>query len=153
MSFPEPQSFDFSRFDKLNFGCGYDKKPGYLNVDVVSTPAREGLMGAVLPGEWLPLLSDGSALGPRPAPLHQRYVQLNKTLADSWRVTNASSLFDYAPGASTAAPDGTNRTGRTLFDTATSEAPLRSGCATAPFGDSRAARASAPEGPPSPPET
>ena len=28
------QEFDFSEFEKINFGCGYDKKPGYLNVDV-----------------------------------------------------------------------------------------------------------------------
>jgi hypothetical protein len=37
-----------------------------------------------------------------PATLHQRYVTLNQTYANAWRVTNASSLFDYAPGTSTA---------------------------------------------------
>jgi hypothetical protein len=33
--------------------------------------------------------------------LHQRYIDLNQTFADAWRVTNTTSLFDYAPGTST----------------------------------------------------
>lgn len=32
---------------------------------------------------------------------YQRYVDLYQKFADSWRVTNSSSLFDYAPGTST----------------------------------------------------
>ena len=74
----------------------------YLNVDVSRTPASEGIMGALAPGSWLPALADGSSLGPKPAALHQRYVQLNQTFADSWRVTDKTSLFDYAPGTSPA---------------------------------------------------
>jgi hypothetical protein len=74
----------------------------YLNVDVFHTPALEGIMGARARGSWLPALSDGTSLGPKPAALHQRYVDLYDKFADSWRVTNKTSLFDYAPGTSTA---------------------------------------------------
>ena len=59
-------------------------------------------MGAIAPGSWLPALPNGTSLGPKPASLHQRYVDLNQTFAKAWRVTNATSLFDYAPGTSTA---------------------------------------------------
>jgi hypothetical protein len=74
----------------------------YLNVSVHRTPASEGVLGALAPGSWLPALSDGTSLGPQPANLHQRYVDLNQTFADSWRVTAATTLFDYAAGTSTA---------------------------------------------------
>jgi hypothetical protein len=74
----------------------------YLNVDVVNTPGREGVMGAIAPRSWLPLLPDGTSMGPIPASLHQRYVDLNQKFADAWRVTDTTSLFDYAPGTSTA---------------------------------------------------
>jgi hypothetical protein len=30
----ESATLDFSRFDKINYGCGFDKRPGYLNVDM-----------------------------------------------------------------------------------------------------------------------
>jgi hypothetical protein len=72
----------------------------YLNVNVSRTPAQEGIMGAVADG-WLPRLPDGTSIGPRPAALHDRYVDLYNTFGDAWRVTHATSLFDYAPGAST----------------------------------------------------
>jgi hypothetical protein len=74
----------------------------YLNVDVFNTPAYEGVMGSIAPGSWLPALPNGNALGPIPAPLHQRYTELYHTFTDAWRVTAATSLFDYAPGTSTA---------------------------------------------------
>ena len=74
----------------------------YLSVSIFRTPASEGIMGAIAPGSWLPALPNGSSLGPKPASLHQRYVDLHQTFANAWRVTNATSLFDYAPGASTA---------------------------------------------------
>jgi hypothetical protein len=74
----------------------------YMNVDVLNTTGREGIIGAIAPGGWLPLLPDGTPMGPRPASLHQRYVDLNQRFADAWRVTNSTSLFDYAPGTSTA---------------------------------------------------
>jgi hypothetical protein len=74
----------------------------YLNVDVANSPAREGIMGILLPGTWLPLLPDGTSLGNLPASLHQRYVDLNQKFAKAWRVSDKTSLFDYAPHTSTA---------------------------------------------------
>ncbi|HEX8651798.1 MAG TPA: Ig-like domain repeat protein [Pyrinomonadaceae bacterium] len=73
----------------------------YLNVNVSRTPATEGIMGALAPGSWLPALPNGTSLGPKPAPLHQRYVDLYEKFGNAWRVTDATSLFDYAPGTST----------------------------------------------------
>ncbi len=74
----------------------------YLNVGITGSDALEGIMGAIAPGSWLPALSDGSTLGPKPASLAQRYSDLNRKFADSWRVTDKTSLFDYAAGQSTA---------------------------------------------------
>lgn len=81
----------------------------YINIGVHGTPATEGLMGAVKDG-WLPALPDGTSLGSKPGQndMHQRYVDLNQTFANAWRVTHASSLFDYAPGTSTATFTNTN---------------------------------------------
>jgi hypothetical protein len=73
----------------------------YLNVDVVNTPAREGTMGHIPIGNWLPLAPEGSSFGPAPASLGARHVLLNNKFADAWRVTKTTSLFDYAPGTST----------------------------------------------------
>jgi hypothetical protein len=73
----------------------------YLSVSVLHTPALEGIMGAIAPGSWLPALPDGTSLGPMPASLHQRYLDLNQKFADAWRVTAQTSLFDYARGTST----------------------------------------------------
>ncbi len=74
----------------------------YMNVDVINTTGREGIIGAISPGSWLPALPDGTPMGPMPGSLHQRYVDLNQKFADAWRLTNTASLFDYAPGTSTA---------------------------------------------------
>ena len=74
----------------------------YLNLSVFNTPAYEGTMGFIPSGDWLPTLPNGTSLGPRPVSLHQRYIDLNKTFANAWRVTDNTSLFDYAPGTSTA---------------------------------------------------
>jgi len=74
----------------------------YLTVSVYQTRASEGVMGAISPGGWLPAIPNGSSLGPKPAALHQRFIDLNQTFANAWRVSNATSLFDYAPGTSTA---------------------------------------------------
>ena len=51
---------------------------------------------------WLPALPDGSSVGPMPSDMHQRFVTLYQTFADAWRVSDATSLFDYAPNTSTA---------------------------------------------------
>jgi FtsP/CotA-like multicopper oxidase with cupredoxin domain len=72
-----------------------------LNVDISHTGADAGVMGVIPEGSWLPRLSSGAALGEMPRSLHERYVQLYRTFADSWRVSDESSLFEYAPGTST----------------------------------------------------
>lgn len=74
----------------------------YLDVEILNTPAREGTMGTILPGNFLPLAPDGSSFGPKPGPIPARYDLLNHHFADAWRVTNATTLFDYPPGKSTA---------------------------------------------------
>lgn len=74
----------------------------YLNIDVQHPRATQGVMGAIAPGNWLPALPDGSLMGPRPPDLHQRYVALYQKFDSAWRVIDATSLFDYAPGTSTA---------------------------------------------------
>ncbi|MBL8956964.1 MAG: hypothetical protein JNK82_39695 [Myxococcaceae bacterium] len=73
-----------------------------MNVNVAQSRATEGLAGAVNRGNWLPALSNGSQLGPRPASLIDRHKQVYELLGNSWRVTAATSLFDYDPGTSTA---------------------------------------------------
>jgi len=74
----------------------------YINVDADHTRAGKGTMGAIAPGSWLPALPDGTSLGPLPAADHDRYVALYEAFADAWRVTGETTLFDYAPGTSTA---------------------------------------------------
>jgi hypothetical protein len=74
----------------------------YLNVEVLRTPAREGIMGTILPSNWLPLAPNGKSFGPKPVSLADRYILLNQKFADAWRVTKTTSLFDYGPGLSTA---------------------------------------------------
>jgi Subtilase family/Bacterial Ig-like domain (group 3)/Peptidase inhibitor I9 len=73
----------------------------YLNVDVAHTPALEGTLGAIPQTSWLPALPDGTSMGQMPGPLHDRYIALYQKFADAWRVTDKTSLFDYAPGTST----------------------------------------------------
>jgi hypothetical protein len=74
----------------------------YLNIDVQHPRATEGVMGAIAPGNWLPALPDGSLLGSRPNnDLHQRYSDLYEKFENAWRVSDATTLFDYAPGTST----------------------------------------------------
>jgi lysyl endopeptidase len=86
----------------------------YLNVGVVRVPTAGsagaspgkasnigGLGGPIAQKSWLPALPDGTSLGPMPASMHDRYVGLYGKFGDAWRVTNATSLFDYAPGTST----------------------------------------------------
>jgi hypothetical protein len=73
----------------------------YLDIDARHARATQGVMGIIAPGNWLPALPDGTLLGPRPRDLHQRYVDLYDKFENAWRVTNATTLFDYAPGTST----------------------------------------------------
>lgn len=73
----------------------------WLHVNILHTSAYDGLMGYRTKGSWLPRLSDGTSLGARPAAMHDRYVDLYETFANSWRVTDETSLFDYARETST----------------------------------------------------
>lgn len=73
----------------------------YINVSITNTKANEGIMGYVPRESWLPRLRNGESVGPMPNTLHERYVTLNKTFADSWRVTDKTSLFVYEPRTST----------------------------------------------------
>jgi len=73
----------------------------YLDVDMTPPPASAGISGEVRPDGWLPALADGSSMGAKPADLHDRYAALYVKFADSWRVNDSTTLFDYAPGTST----------------------------------------------------
>ena len=79
-----------------------DQQTWYLNLNVFQTSGIEGIWGRRAPGSWLPALPDGTSLGPMPTALDQRNQDLYTRFADAWRVTNATSLFDYAPGTNTA---------------------------------------------------
>ena len=92
-------------------GWWADQGKWYLNVDLTRSRTSDGMSGgtappggiaaAIAPGSWLPALPDGTTLGPMPNALHDRYVDLYQRFAEAWRVTDQTSLFDYAPGAST----------------------------------------------------
>ena len=61
-----------------------------------------GLLGPIVPGGLgVPALPDGTRL-PAAPDAHQRHLTVYGPFADAWRVTGASSLFDYDPGMSTA---------------------------------------------------
>lgn len=78
------------------------QKTWYLNLNIFQTSATQGIWGGLARGSWLPALPDGSSLGPKPAALDQRYQDLYVKFANAWRVTDTTSLFDYAPGTNTA---------------------------------------------------
>jgi hypothetical protein len=73
----------------------------YLNVNVEPGRRACGLVGTVPQGSWLPFLPDGTSMGPKPTSAHDQYVALYGPFADAWRVTDKTSLFDYASGTST----------------------------------------------------
>lgn len=72
----------------------------YLDVFVDDTFARAGIMGLITAGDWLPRAPDGSSFGAKPASLNDRHQVLNDKFANSWRVSDKTSLFHYAPGTS-----------------------------------------------------
>jgi hypothetical protein len=74
----------------------------YLSLNVYQTSAHQGIWGRLAEKSWLPALPDGTSLGPKPGPLSERYDVLYGKFADAWRVTDKTSLFDYAPGTNTA---------------------------------------------------
>ena len=102
-SAPGGVEVDFPDETALHVTAGWwaSQSKWYLNVDVSHTPALEGVLGIIPQGSWLPALPNGTSMGPMPGPLHDRYVDLYQKFADAWRVTDKTSLFDYAPGTST----------------------------------------------------
>ena len=60
-----------------------------------------GLVGRSAPGLGVPRLPDGTAL-PKALDRHEAYAALYERFADAWRVTDATTLFDYDPGKGTA---------------------------------------------------
>ncbi len=72
----------------------------FMQINVYHGRAVDGILGAIAPNNWLPRLSNGDFLGPRPADLSQRHRDLYETFADSWRVDSTNSLFYYEPGLS-----------------------------------------------------
>jgi hypothetical protein len=77
---------------------------GLSGLDVTVRPAADragklvGLLGGDSGQSGAPLLAaDGSSLGDAPTP-----GTIDGQYADSWRITQAQSLFDYGPGQSTA---------------------------------------------------
>lgn len=73
-----------------------------IGIDLIHPRAQDGIMGAIPPGSWLPRLPDGTSVGPIPKGLGARFKILYGLFAEAWRVTDSISLFDYAPGTSTA---------------------------------------------------
>jgi hypothetical protein len=93
----------------------------FMNVDVRHARANEGVMGAIAPGGWLPALSSGAQLGPKPSDAGARFDALYGKFADSWRVRAGASLFDYELGL-----------GPRRFDVKGWPAPTNGACAAPP---------------------
>ncbi|WP_161957231.1 hypothetical protein [Aestuariivirga litoralis] len=70
----------------------------YIDVEVLGTSARAGIMGHVAGGEWLPRGGGRENFGAMPATLADRFAVLYGKFARTWRVTDKTSLFDYAAG-------------------------------------------------------
>lgn len=70
----------------------------YIDVEVLGTSARAGIMGHVAGGEWLPRGGGRENFGPMPASLADRFAVLYGKFARTWRVTDRTSLFDYEAG-------------------------------------------------------
>jgi hypothetical protein len=74
----------------------------YLNLNIYQTTATQGIWGRLVGDSWLPALPDGTSLGSKPDLLDQRYQDLYVKFGNAWRVTDTTSLFDYAQGTNTA---------------------------------------------------
>lgn len=72
----------------------------YLDVNAYGTDAVLGTMGKVL-DNWLPGRPDGTSVGSKPDSPDGVYKSLYGDFGTAWRVSDANSLFDYAPGTST----------------------------------------------------
>jgi lysyl endopeptidase len=96
-------------------GWWESQKQWYLNISIIRTNingesgasfttdslAVGGIGSSIAPNSWLPRLPSGQSMGPMPSTLHDRYVDLYQKFGNAWRVTNSTSLFDYAQGKST----------------------------------------------------
>jgi Bacterial Ig-like domain (group 3) len=80
--------------------CYYNQS--YLGLYIYNTTATKGISGVIAANSWLPALQNGTSVGPKPTNPHDIFEELYVTFADDWRVTDKTSLFDYAPGTSTA---------------------------------------------------
>jgi hypothetical protein len=78
-----------------------DQQTWYMNLALYQASANAGIWGGIPSGSWLPALPDGTSVGPIPRGLSQRYQTLYTTFGNAWRVTPATSLFDYAQGTDT----------------------------------------------------
>jgi hypothetical protein len=78
-----------------------DQQTWYMNLNVYQASATKGIWGLLPTGSWLPALPDGTSVGPIPRPLDQRYQTLYTTFGNAWRVTDTTTLFDYASGTNT----------------------------------------------------
>jgi hypothetical protein len=75
----------------------------YMDLRAYQTSADKGIWGRLAPGSWLPALSDGTSLPlPMPPMMQERYQALYDKFGNSWRVTDATSIFHYASGTNTA---------------------------------------------------
>ena len=72
----------------------------YLDYDFTPPEGAVGIAGHVPEKSWLPLMADGSSAGAKPPSIQDRYETLYVKFADSWRVNDGNTLFDYAPGTS-----------------------------------------------------
>jgi hypothetical protein len=79
-----------------------EQQTWYMNLNIYQTSASQGIWGRLAVDSWLPALPDGSSMGTKPGTLDQRYQDLYVKFANAWRVTDTTSLFDYAPGTNTA---------------------------------------------------
>lgn len=84
----------------------------YLDFDFTPATNAAGIAGPIARGSWLPALSDGSSVGNIPQPIPERYKVLYERFGKSWRVTDATSLFDYQAGTSTATSTNTEWPGQ-----------------------------------------
>lgn len=81
---------------------------GSYGINVLLEPTEalaadgRGVMGQVPEGSWAPTLPDGSALAAEPPDLVAYWNELYVRFAEAWRVTQETSLFDYAPGETAA---------------------------------------------------
>ena len=77
------------------------QKLWYLDFDMSPPDAAVGIAGPIGADDWIPALADGKSAGPKPGETDERYKALYGRFADSWRVADDSTLFDYAKGKAT----------------------------------------------------